>query len=512
MSFQGRCTAIQPEIHIRNSSRTVLEFIPSGTNITFPDNDPTCNRNSQIISVDICRIALSIPTSNRSSITFEMWLPEAWTGRTLATGNGGIDGCIKYDDIAYGVANGFATVGTNNGHNGTYGDAFYQNEDVVIDFSWRSLHTSAIAAKGLSKIFYEEEPGRSYYIGCSLGGRQGIGAAEKFPEDFDGILAGAPAVDFNSLYAWRASFFPRTGSVGSENFISPQTWNTTIHNEVLRQCDDIDGVLDGIIEDPTLCQFRPETLLCEKAVGNGTCLSGVQVDIVKSIFSSYLWPNGTLLYPGMQPGNEILAAAGLYSGSPWAPSEGWFRFAILEDPSWDPSTYSLKDAVTAVEKDPGSIRTWPSTLRDFESRGGKLLTYHGQQDQQITSFNSIRLYEHLASGMGYTYEQMDQFYRFFRIPGMSHCNGGPGAWVFGQGGGVSGSVDFDSEINILASLVEWVEHGTPPETITGTKFVGDSTTEGVAYKHRHCRYPFRSTYRGSGLDPLDEGSWECRGA
>jgi feruloyl esterase len=346
-------------------------------------------------------------------------------------------------------------------------------------------------------------------MGCSLGGRQGIKAAEMFPEDFDGVLAGSPAVDFNNLYSWRASFFPITGASSDSNFISASTWNTTIHNEILRQCDEIDGVKDGIIEDPTLCQFQSDTLLCQ---GNNStnCLSSAQVNIVRTVYSAYLWPNGTLAYPGMQPGSEILAASGLYSGTPYAPSYDWFRFVVLEDPAWDPSTDSIEDALVADEKNPATIRTWPSSLAAFEGVGGKILTFHGMQDQQITSLNSNRFYEHLASGMAYSSEQMDSFYRYFRVPGMFHCNGGPGAWVFGQGGNSpSQGIPFDAEHNVLAAVVDWVEQGTAPEVILGTKFVNDVVGQGVAYTHRHCRWPLRSTYLGSGHDPLDANSWNC---
>lgn len=372
------------------------------------------------------------------------------------------------------------------------------------------LHTSVITTKKLAPLFYGEEVDKSYFIGCSLGGRQGIKAAEMFPEDFDGILAGAPAVDFNSLYSWRASFFPITGAAGSENFISADTWTTTIHDEVLKQCDGIDGVADGIIEDPTLCQFQPDVLLCGTYDPSVACLNSSQIQVVKAIFNDYTWPNGSLLFPGMQPGSEVQAANGLYSGAPFSYSQDWFRFAVLEDPNWDPSTYTISDALLAIEKDPGSIRTWPLSLSSFESRGGKILTYHGLQDQQITSYNSIRFYEHLASQMKYSSEQMDNFYRFFRIPGMSHCSGGPGAWVLGQGGkGSSQGIGFDKEHNLLAALVAWVENGSAPETVTGTKFVDDVVAQGVAYRHSHCRYPTRSTYLGSEQDPLEERSWAC---
>ncbi|KAK6196969.1 hypothetical protein LQW54_010983 [Pestalotiopsis sp. IQ-011] len=472
-TFESACLSFVPEASIWNSTRTQLQYVPAGTNLTFPDNDATCSRGSQVVTVDLCRIALSVPTSNQSSITLELWLPEEWSGRTLATGNGGIDGCIKYEDIAYGVANGFATVGTNNGHNGTYGDTFYQNEDVVIDFAWRSLHTSVAVSKKLTAQFFESALGKSYYIGCSLGGRQGIKAAEMFPHDFDGIVAGSPAVNFNNLYSWRASFYPLTGNSSNSNFISATTWNTTIHNEALRQCDGIDGVEDGIIEDPTLCHFCVQTLLCQEN-STSDCLNAEQVSIVEQIYSDYRWPNGSLVFPGMQPGSEILAATGLYSGKPYSPSYDWFRFAVLEDPTWDPASYDIDDALIAHDKNPGGIETWPSSLAAFEGASGKLLSFHGQQDQQITSYNSLRFYRHLSDGMQYTPEQMDKFYRLLRVPGMNHCNSGPGAWVLGQGGGApSKGISFDAEHNVLAAVVGWVENGTAPDSMIGTKFVND---------------------------------------
>lgn len=180
-TFEAACLASMPETSIWNSTRTQLQYVAAGTNLTFPDRDATCNRNSQVVSVDLCRVALFIPISTKSSITLGLWLQSNWTGRTLATGNGGIDGCTKHENLSYGVANGFAIVGTNSGHNGTYGDAFYLNDDVVTDFAWRSLHISAVVNKKLAAEFYAESLGESYYIGCSLGGRQGFKAAEMLP-------------------------------------------------------------------------------------------------------------------------------------------------------------------------------------------------------------------------------------------------------------------------------------------------------------------------------------------
>lgn len=373
------------------------------------------------------------------------------------------------------------------------------------------------AGKALISSLYENAANSSYFLACSLGGRQAVKAADIFPDDFDGIVAGSPAIDFNNLYSWRASFYPLTGAAGSANFISSDTWKTTIHNEILRQCDTIDGVADGIIEDPILCDFDPSTLLCEAGQEGSTstntsaCLSAAQVEIVKKIFSPYEWADGTLLYPGMNPGSELITADGLYSGTTWALSAGWFRYAVYNDPDWDPANYSLADAAFADEANPGDIRTWPGSLAEFQKTGGKMVMFHGGQDNQISSFDTPRFYEHLRAGMGYdSTAQMDGFLRFFRISGMFHCNSGPGAWVVGQGGGASAQGTFDREHNVLAAVVDWFEQGLAPQTITGTKYVSDMASLGVAFARKHCRWPLRNVYLGGGRNPNETASWECQ--
>ncbi|KAL8401160.1 hypothetical protein RB596_008088 [Gaeumannomyces avenae] len=478
-SFSETCLSFKPEFAASTLSR--LEHIPANTTLQL-DSVPSCNRPSQAVQTELCRVALQIATSERSGISFELWLPAQWSGRLLATGNGGVDGCIKYEDLAYGAAHGFAVVGTNNGHNGTTGVEFLNNPDVIEDFAYRALHTGTSAAKSLVEAFYGTAPARSYYIGCSLGGRMGISAAERFPDDYDGIVAGAPAVDFNNLYGSRANFFTITGAPGSPDYIPIDTWTSVIHPEVLRQCDGIDGVVDGIIEVPSKCHFDPSVLLCAGQYG---CLSAAQVKQVQQIYAPYTYPDGSLIFPRMNPGMELRAVDGLLAGKPFSPSVEWFRYAVLNNPNWDPATYTVDDVGLAEQLQP-SIKTYPQTL-PFR---GKLLVYHGGQDQQITSFNTERFWDMADLGDA----------RFFRISGMDHCGGGPGAWVLGQGGNAAGV--FDPESNVLAAVVRWVENGTAPETITGTKYVADDPSRGIDFQRAHCRYPLEQTYTGSG--------WECK--
>ena len=332
--------------------------------------------------------------------------------------------------------------------------------------------------------------------------------------EFDGIVAGSPGVDFDDLYSWRGRFLAVTGTQNSTNFITADKWIGLIHNEVLNQCDGIDGVIDGIITDPDLCHFDPTPIAClsnsssASAANSTACLTPPQVDIVNTIYSPYTYPNGTLIYPAHNPGNEILASGGLYSGLPFTYSQEWFRYVVLNDPTWNPATYNLSDTIAAVALNPEGVNTYPSDLSAFRNSGSKMISYHGRQDQQISSYNTERFYQHLQAGMNATSADLDTFWRFFRIPGMSHCLNGPGAWVFGEtGGGASAGIPFEPSRNVLAAVVAWVENGTAPDTITGTKFVNDTVALGVDFLREHCRYPLRSTYVGG--DPKAVESWQC---
>lgn len=509
-SFREACLGFNATSFLTNSTLRLHEYVPANTTIPLDGMDPTCARTAQLFAVEACRVALTVPTTNRSSVIVEVFLPrnDAWTGRYLATGNGGIDGCIRYEDIAYGLSNGFATTGSNNGHNGTGGQDFLNNEDIIIDFSWRALHTSATTGKTLEKAFYGKDLGKSYYMGCSGGGRQGVQAAYLVPQYYDGILAGSPALNFNYMSAWRASFFVITGAANSSSFIAAETWQGLIHNEVLAQCDALDGVADGILTNPSLCLavFRPETLLCN-AASPTKCLSPAQVDVVRRVFTPLTGTAGQTIYPALSPGAENVATQRLLSGTPFSYSVDWFRYAVYSNPTWDPSS-SIADADAAQAANPGNAETWPADLSAFRDAGGKLLLYHGGADQQITHFDTQRWYDFLARGMSASAGELDAWMRFFFVPGMNHCSGGPGAWQIGQSGAAAAGIGYEAGSNVLAALVEWVEGGSAPESMLGTKFVNDSVGAGVAFRREHCRYPLRSVHLGGEVEEV--GSWVCK--
>lgn len=505
------CSGIASRFKHDNVTVNFAHHIQAGTNLTFDTTgDLEECRASQVASVDMCRVAMYVATSERSGITLEAWLPTNWTGRFLSTGNGGIAGCIQYEDMAYGNSFGFAAVGANNGHNGTSGKALLDNSDVVTDFAWRSLYTETVVGKALTEEFYQKSLAHSYYLGCSTGGRQGFKMVQDHPELFDGVVVGAPALDFNNLNSWSGHFLEITGTNTSDTFVSMEQW-AIVHEDVLKQCDALDGVADGILEDPDLCQYNATGLQCAPDASNtSVCLSELHVQTVHGVLSNFTYDDGTLIFPRIQPGSELADRFIYYNGEAFIYTLDWFRYAIFNDPTWTADHLNDTAVAFAASKNPSDIRTWNGDLSAFRDKGGKILHYHGLMDSIITSDNSPRYYEHVASTMNQSPAELDSFYRFFRIGGMDHCSGGRGAWSIGQQDVPGNPFAQDPQYNVLQRLVEWVEAGDAmaPETVTGIKFVDDEAAKGVELERRHCRYPRRNECK----DPENyekPDAWEC---
>ncbi|KAF8858787.1 putative feruloyl esterase B-2 [Acephala macrosclerotiorum] len=510
IDYRARCLAFQPLNYVSNATLRVQEYVTAGTIITEENHEPDCLTDaSQTISVNLCRIAMNITTSPSSGIIFEAWFPDKYDGRLFTAGTSGMGGCIRYIDIDFGVQHGFTTVASNNGHEGNRASVFYNHSEVLQDFVWRALHITTETGKALVPEFYTQGFNKSYFSGCSGAGRQGIKAAEMWPNDYDGIIVGAPGENFNNMISWVLSFYLKTGDASSPDFISANTWTGLIHNEILRQCDGLDGVWDGIIEDPNLCDFRPEELICE---GNNTvgCLMGKQVRMVRSIFSPLYGSKGEPVFPAMQPGSEPMAVNKLYTGVPYDYAIDWYKYVVYSDPNYTTSDFSISSMEYAIALDPYNISTSPSDLSPFTAapHNGKMIMWHGGADQEITSFESERFYNQLMTGMNLTSQRMDEYIRFFRIPGVFHCRAGPGAWMIGQETG--GTTTYDPENSILSALIHWVEDGVAPDTLTGTKYIDDDTNKAVERQRCHCRYPYRSTYLGEGRDGNLKDSWVCR--
>ncbi|EPS33808.1 hypothetical protein PDE_08770 [Penicillium oxalicum 114-2] len=504
-AFQTRCSDFAHHIDLPNVSVHFAEYVAGGTNLSLPENAASCAAPYQAVSVDVCRVAMTVSTSNSSEISLEAWFPRDYKGRFLSTGNGGLSGCIQYYDLAYTAQLGFATVGANNGHNGTSGAPFLNHPDVLEDFVHRSVHTGVVIGKELTKQFYKEGYSKSYYLGCSTGGRQGFKSIQKYPDDFDGVVAGAPAINMIGLFSWSAHFYTILGPQGSDTYLSPAEWKV-VHEEILRQCDTLDGAKDGIIEDTDLCQPILTTLICAPGSKNKTpCLSASQVRAAQQVFAPVYGLNGTRLYPRMQPGSEEFAAPIIYNGQPFPYSTDWLKYVVYNDSSWEGKDWTMQDAAVAMAQNPFNIQTWEGDISPFKKAGGKVLHYHGMQDQLISSDDSKWYYAHVANTMGLPPSSLDEFYRFFPISGMAHCGGGDGAYGIGQG--LRTYAGTDPQDNVLMAMVQWVEEGKAPETLRGAKFVNGPGSE-VEYRRRHCRYPKRNVFVGPG-HYTDENAWKC---
>ncbi|KAF8857679.1 hypothetical protein BDZ45DRAFT_652454 [Acephala macrosclerotiorum] len=509
-----KCQYFGSTLNIPDVTVNFAHYIPAGTTIELDQDYGLlwCGWKTQKTEKDMCRVAMYVATSHRSGIMLEAWLPneDEWTGRFLSTGNGGNSGCIRYPDLAYATGLGFATVGANNGHNGTGGSEFLNNEDVIEDFAYRSVHTGVVIGKQITEQYYGKAHKKSYYLGCSTGGRQGFKMVQSFPNDFDGVIAGCPALNFPSLQSWSGHFYPIFGNEGDPSFVPAGSHWELIHHEILKQCDELDGVVDGIIEDTRLCQFRPEALQCppgKSSTEGASCLTNVQVAAVRQVYTDFYGADGRLIYPRMQPGSEILAHQLYHCNGSFLYSTDWFRYVVYNDTQWEPSTFTLRDAQVAIDQNPFNIETWNGDLSPFQKAGGKLIHYSGLMDATITSDKDFWYYDHVSRTMGLPSSSLDEFYRLFRISGLGHCVGGDGAHNIGQRGSDVGPMD--PEHNIVLALIDWVENGRAPETITGVKYINNTNhAVGVDYERRHCRYPYRNFCH----DPKnykDPNSWKC---
>ncbi|KAI2794222.1 putative feruloyl esterase B-1 [Penicillium oxalicum] len=504
-SFQKKCEQFSHKIKVHDATIHGVTYVAAGTNISMENIPSTCAGNAygNKTPFDFCRVSLNVTTSPKSQIYMEAWLPSNYSGRFLSTGNGGIGGCLQYSDMFYTTQYGFATVATNNGHFGDTGVSFYRNNETVADYAYRAMHTCVVVGKEITKQFYSRGYDKSYYMGCSTGGRQGWKAVQKFPDDFDGVLAGSPAFNQINLINWGARFLTITGNSSAASFVTGAQW-ATVHEEILRQCDDLDGAADGLIEDPDLCHPVFETLLCNSTThgGSSSCLTGTQLETVNRVFSPLYGDNDTLLYPRMQPGSEIPASFIYYNGRSFSYATDWFRYVVYSDPSWDPTSWTIHDALVADAQDPFNLSTFQGDISAFQKKKGKVLHYHGMEDPIITSDSSKMYYKHVADTMSRSPTELDDFYRFFPISGMSHCSTGEGAGSIGQGMGTFAGNN--PEDNVLLAMVQWVEKGIAPEYVRGTKFNGTA----VDYRRKHCKYPKRNKHVGPGPYE-DENSWKC---
>ncbi|KAK6501440.1 Tannase and feruloyl esterase [Arthrobotrys musiformis] len=510
--FRSECAALSTSFIHENTDVLISEYVPAGTNLTFPELAATTCDEFVVTLADMCRLKLNHSTSSTSRVIMEVFLPTDWKlngRRFLMTGNSGLGGCISYSDLVFGAKLGFATVGHDNGHTGATGLPFLNRPEVIKDFAWRALYEAGRVGRAAVNFFYTGGNIRkSYYMGCSTGGRQGMKAAQDFPEEYDGIISAAPAIRSAGLSAITTKTHLIFGKPGSPSHLTLEQW-ARVHRMVAEQCDWIDGVLDGVLEDPMKCQPRPEALLCKsgQSWGSHQCLSLPQVKAIREFYQPMYGNGGKFLFPRMQPlTHEFLGFLINYGGTPSKFPEHWYRYALFSNPDWSISSDFNLDVVDKDLEDQYGLETYNTDLSYQKGNRTKVLLYHGLTDGLISSENSYEYYNDVSRTMGLTSKEMDEFFRFFPIPGLDHCFTGNGAWYVG--GPVQfetpGFLALDPSDSALMSMVKWVEDGVAPDILKGRKIV-----DGVVVSEKnHCKYPKQNIYKGSG-DPNLASNWKC---
>jgi len=458
-----------------------------------------------------CRVAGTAKPTSDSEIKFEVWLPiSGWNGKFEQVGNGGFAGTIPLARMAEPLARGYATAGTDDGHaGGTDVSWAIGHPEKVIDFGYRAVHVTSAQAKAIVREFYGKEPAQAYFVGCSDGGREALMEAQRFPADFSGVIAGAPANDWTHLM-FKGLLDERALHEEPASYIPPSKL-PLLQNAALAACDSLDGVKDGIIQNPRLCRFDPAVIQCKGADGP-ECLTAPQVEAARKIYGpAKNSRTGAQVSPGFSPGTEAVPAnwqtwitgtgpGQLALGSFFANS--FFAYMVFENPKLDIHTLNFDRDIQRTDKKLASIlNSTDANLGPFKARGGKLIQYHGWGDAAIPPQSSIDYFERVQSAMGATKD----FYRLFLVPGMSHCGGGLGANVFGNAVAVKQA---DAAHDIEMALDQWVVHDVAPDRIIATGFIDGDPGKGVTMTRPLCPYPQEAHYKGAG-DTNSAASFTC---
>lgn len=474
------------KLQLKDTSIRVAEQVTGGS--FTPPGDASAKPITGL--PPFCRVAGSIAPTSDSDIRFEVWLPlSGWNGKFQGLGNGGFAGYIAYGGgggLAGAIKRGYAAASTDTGHRGSPGAAWaLGHREKLVDYGYRAIHEMTVKAKAIVRAFYESPAKRAYFASCSNGGRQALMEAQRYPEDYDGIIAGAPANYFTALltgFIWNLQGLHKGP-------ILPGKW-AAIEAAVNAQCDARDGVADGVLDDPRTCKFDPSAIAC-KGEESDACLTSAQMNALRRIYS------GPKHFPGFDPGAE----SGSGGWAAWIGGENggksaqygfgteFLKYMVFGDANYDYLTFDFDRDLKVVEKRMAKIldSTDPD-LSKFRARGGKLIIYHGWNDAAIPARNSINYVASVKKTMGAA--TADSFLRLYMVPGMKHCGGGPGPHSFGVNG--------EDEDGMFRALVRWVEEGVPPASINATKFNEGGPAKGVNRTRPLCPYPQVAKYKGTG--------------
>jgi len=454
----------------------------------------------------VCRIrGITTPTA-QSNIHFEIWLPlSEWNGRIEMIGNGGYSSQIRFDELAALARDGTAAVATDTGHSGEGLDFGYDNKEAIADWGHRAVHESITAAKKIATVFYGQAPRYAYFAGCSTGGHQALMEAQRYPTDFDGILAGDPGnnrTNLNLGFLWQ--FLSNHSKGDNDHPILSADGLKLVNHAVMEKCDALDGVRDGIITDARLCHFDPAELRCP-AAKSMECLTETQIAALRKMYAgAHRSDTGQSIYPGWPAGSEWIEGAGgwqIYWANPQKPDEpqrvDYFRRWAFHDPAWNWWTFDWARGVDTARTRLGPlVDALNSELSAFRRHGGKLILYQGSADPVVSATDTIAYYDRLVRGNA----DASSFARLFMVPGMAHCAGGPGATSFNSGD--------DADHNIGLALRRWVEDGQAPNRIIAVKYRARTPDSGIAMSRPLCAWPKLPAYKGKG-NTNDAASFTC---
>lgn len=431
------------------------------------------------------------------AIQFEVWLPLAeWNGKFEGTGNGGYAGAIVYTALATGLRRHYAVSSTDMGHVSTSPDPgswALGHPELVIDQGYRAQHETALRSKEIVSAFYGSKPRLSYFVGCSSGGWQGMTEAQRYPREYNGIIAGAPAFEVIHLHAGTLWTYLAAQDIAVEKF-------RLITDAVLAKCDSADGVKDGLLQNPQACGFAPSELACHPGQDTSHCLTGREVTALQKIYDGLHDASGAVIYPGWPRGVEYALPL---TRQPFvaALASSTFKDMVFGDPSWDFHRIDYeRDVRQADAKLGAALNNFSPDLAAFRGAGGKLILWHGWDDPLISPLHTLEYYRTVAkffakrahsssTSEAAAVAAISDFARLFMAPGVNHCGGGPGPDTF----------------DALGALEAWVEHGTAPE-----QMVASHQTKGAIDRTRPlCAYPRTAAYGGSGSTD-DAKNFSCR--
>jgi feruloyl esterase len=452
-----------------------------------------------------CRVDGHVVTPG-NTVNFRLALPASWNGKFYFAGVGGFAGSIGV--LTPGLEKGYASASTDTGHQGVVTDASWalNNPAKRIDFAYRGTHVTAVATKALSEAYYGSAPRRAYFDGCSNGGRQALLEAQRYPDDFDGIIAGDPS--FGTLGQVRRTMVYQTLLSSADRFVSAAKISL-LANAVMNQCDALDGLKDGVITDPRACTFRPETLKCTGA-DSPTCLTAGELETVNRFHSDVKGPGGRVLVrfplgyedgptgwqswvtgasePERRPDGTLALTGRMPLGFSF--QEGYLKYLAFEgsDGTFDWRSFNVETDSAKLQPFMDAFSPTNPDLSALRRRGGKLILYHGWADPAISALGTIAYYDDVMKKVGGR-AQLDAFVKLFLAPGMNHCQGtGPGP----------------NRFDMLSALDEWIDHGAAPSRV-----VASHSTAGVVDRTRPlCPYPQVARYKGTGSIDAAE-NFEC---